>query len=269
MSPAGIDFLVRITADRRRRVETMMGQVPPHVLRERITVRPAGRLEYALRRGGAERPLRMLCEVKRASPSLGELRADADPTAMAQIYERGGAAAVSLVTEPDHFMGEPEWVDAVRPHVSIPILMKDFVVDSYQLLDAASRGADGVLLLAALLSATQIQRFVIEAKLLGLDALVEVHDQNELARALKAGATLVGVNNRDLHSFEVNLDTSIKLMPRIPSHVTAVAESGLSRPEDLARLRATRCDAVLMGEVFMTSADPAATLATLSAAASG
>jgi len=247
----------------------MMLQVPGHVLRDRITVRPAGRLEYALRRGGADRPLRMLCEVKRASPSHGELHPNLDPVPMAQLYERGGAAAVSLVTEPDHFMGEPEWVDAVRPHVAIPILMKDFVVDSYQLLDAAARGADGVLLLAALLSATQIQRLVIEAKLLGLDALVEVHDQNELARALKSGATLIGVNNRDLHSFEVDLNTSIKLMPRIPVGVTAVAESGLSAPEHLARLRATRCDAVLMGEVFMTSADPAATLALLAAAARG
>jgi len=269
MSPAGVDFLVRIAADRRRRIETMMREVPGHVLRARITVRPAGRLEYALRRGGPDGPLRLVCEVKRASPSQGDLHPDADPAELAKLYERGGAAAVSLVTEPDHFMGEPAWVDAVRPHVSIPILMKDFVVDSYQLLDAAARGADGVLLLAALLSATQIQRLVIEAKLLGLDALVEVHDQNELARALKAGATLVGVNNRDLHSFEVDLATSIKLMPRIPVGVTAVAESGLTRPEDLARLRATRCDAVLMGEVFMTSADPASTLEMFAAAARG
>jgi indole-3-glycerol phosphate synthase len=131
------------------------------------------------------------------------------------------------------------------------------------------RGADGVLLLAALLSEVQLQRLISEARLLGLDPLVEVHEVAELHHALRAGATLVGINNRNLHTFEVDLETSIRLLPQVPSMVTAVAESGLSRPEDLARLRATRCDAVLMGEVFMTSADPAATLASLAAAARG
>jgi len=126
-----------------------------------------------------------------------------------------------------------------------------------------------VLLLAALLSGTEIQRLVTEARLLGLDALVEVHDEDEMNRALVAGATLVGINNRNLRTFEVDLATSLRLLPHLPPHVTAVAESGLSRPADLARLRQTRCDAVLMGEVFMTSPDPAATLAQLGAAARG
>jgi indole-3-glycerol phosphate synthase len=188
---------------------------------------------------------------------------------MAKLYAQGGAAAISLVTEPDHFQGDPAWVDAVRPAVSIPILLKDFVVDSYQLVDAAARGADGVLLLAALLSEIQLQRLVTEARLLGLDCLVEVHDGEELQHAVRAGGTLVGINNRDLRTFEVRLETSLELLPRVPPLVTAVAESGLSRPEDLARLRATRCDAALMGEVFMVSSDPTATLATLAAAARG
>ena len=148
--------------------------------------------------------------------------------------------------------------------------MKDFVVDPYQILDAAARGADAVLLLAALLSETEIQRFVTEARLLGLDALVEVHDEAELVRSVRAGATLVGINNREpahLRGGPRRLDRGCcRTLPRL---VTAVAESGLSRPEDLARLRETRCDAVLMGEVFMTSADPAATLAALAAAARG
>jgi indole-3-glycerol phosphate synthase len=126
-----------------------------------------------------------------------------------------------------------------------------------------------VLLLAALLSEVQMQRFITEALLLGLDALVEIHDDEELPRALRAGATLIGINNRNLHTFEVDLETSLRLLPRVPPLVTAVAESGLSTPADLARLRATRCDAVLIGEAFMTSADPAATLATLAAAARG
>ncbi len=268
--PRGQAFLSRIASDRRRRVAAMRETAPPHVLRARLPrIEPAGRLERALRRGGPAGALKLLCEVKRASPSRGVLNADVDPVATAKLYAAGGAAGVSLVTEPDHFQGDPAWMDAVRPHVALPLLLKDFVVDPYQILDAAARGADAVLLLAALLSETEIQRFVTEARLLGLDALVEVHDGAELARVLRAGATLVGINNRDLNTFEVDLGTSVELLPHVPPMVTAVAESGLSTPADLARLRATRCDAVLMGEVFMTSPDPAATLATLAAAARG
>ena len=264
------DVLSEIASDRRRRVAAARETAPPHVLRARLArTEPAGRLERALRRGERANPLRMLCEVKRASPSRGVLRADVDPVAMAKLYAAGGASGISLVTEPDHFGGDLAWMDAVRPEVVLPLLLKDFVVDPYQILDAAARGADAVLLLAALLSETEMQRFITEARLLGLDALVEVRDEAELARCVRAGATLVGVNNRDLRTLEVDLGVSIALMPHVPRLVTAVAESGLSRPEDLTRLRETRCDAVLMGEVFMTSADPAATLATLAAAAAG
>jgi indole-3-glycerol phosphate synthase len=245
------------------------------VLRERLgPIRPLGRLERALRRGGAAAgqpapPLKLLCEFKRASPSRGLLNAAADPVAYARTYEAGGAAAISLVTEPDHFQGDLGWVEPVRAAVRVPILLKDFVIDPYQILDAAVRGADGVLLLASLLSEVRLQRLISEARLLGLDALVEVHDEHELRGAVMSGATLVGVNNRDLRTFAVDLETSLRLMPQVPAHVTAVAESGLSDPADLARLRATRCDAVLIGEAFMTSPDPAATLATLAAAAKG
>lgn len=268
--PVGQDFLARLVADRRRRVAAMRELAPPHVLRGRLgRTEPAGRLERALRRGGPAGPLRLLCEVKRASPSRGVLRENVDPLAMAKLYAAGGAAGISLVTEPDHFLGDPAWMDAVRPGVALPLLLKDFVVDPYQILDAAARGADAVLLLATLLSETEMQRFITEARLIGLDALVEVHDEAELTRSIRAGATLIGINNRDLRTFQVDLATSIGLLPHVPRLVTAVAESGLSRPEDLARLRETRCDAVLMGEVFMTSADPAAALATLAAAARG
>jgi indole-3-glycerol phosphate synthase len=192
-----------------------------------------------------------------------------DPVALARVFAAGGAAAISLVTEPDHFQGDLRWMDAVRPHVALPLLLKDFVIDSYQLLDAAVRGADGVLLLGALLSGTEMQRLVGESKVLGLDPLVEVHSLEELNVALRAGATLVGINHRDLHTFELDLSLAARLLPLVPAMVTAVAESGISRPEELAKLRETRCDAVLMGEVFATSADPAATLATLAAAARG
>jgi indole-3-glycerol phosphate synthase len=264
------DVLQRIAEDRRRRVEEQRLRVPPHVLRARLPgIEPAGRLERALRRARASDPLKLICEFKRASPSKGVLQRDGDPVATAGLYQKGGAAALSIVTEPDHFLGDPEWIPAVRQATRLPILMKDFVVDPYQILDAAVRGADAILLIAALLSEVRMQRFIAEARLVGLDCLVEVHDARELAFSLRAGATVVGINNRDLRTFEVDLGTSLALLPQVPPLVTAVAESGLSRPEDLARLRDTRCDAVLIGEAFMTSADPAATLAALATAARG
>jgi indole-3-glycerol phosphate synthase len=270
------DFLTRIADDRRRRVEEMRARTPGHVLRALLgSIPPAGRLERPLRRtrpagaAGGPLPLRLVCEFKRASPSKGVLNASADPVAYARLYEAGGAAALSLVTEPDHFHGDLAWVSEVRAAVKLPILLKDFVVDPYQLIDAAVRGADGVLLLAALLSDVQLQRLISEARLLGLDALVEVHTEDELRGAVRAGATLLGINNRDLRTFAVDPETSQRLLPLVPPLVTAVAESGLSTPGDLARLIGTRCDAVLIGEAFMTSADPAATLATLTAAAGG
>ncbi len=263
-------FLSRITDDRRRRVAAMKLATPPHVLRARLpAARASGRLERALRRSGPTGALRLLCEVKRASPSKGVLNESLDPVALAKLYAAGGAAAISLVTEPDHFMGELTWMDKVRPEVALPLLLKDFVLDSYQLLDATVRGADGVLLLAAMLSETELQRLVGEAKVLGVDPLVEVHTAEELHASLRAGATLVGINHRNLHTFELDMTLSEKLLPLIPPLVTAVVESGLSRPDELARLRGTRCDAVLMGEVFATSPDPAGTLAVLAAAARG
>ena len=273
--PSTGDILARIVDDRRRAIDALAMRTPAHVLRTRLgPARPAGRLERALRRGPLEAgapapPLKLLCEFKRASPSRGVLNATADPIAYARTYQAGGAAALSLVTEPDHFGGDLEWIAAVRAAVALPILMKDFVIDSYQLVDAAVRGADGVLLIASLLSDVRLQRLITEARLLGLDTLVEVHDEDELRKAVMAGGTLIGINNRDLKTFVVDPQTSLRLVPQVPSLVTAVAESGISQPADLARLRETRCDAVLIGEAFMTSPDPALTLSTLAAAAKG
>jgi indole-3-glycerol phosphate synthase len=269
VNPAA-EFLARIADDRKRRVAEMKLQAPAHRLRARLGPgRANGRLERALRRGDASQPLKLLCEIKRASPSKGMLNESLDPVRLARTYVAGGAAAISLVTEPDHFLGDLEWMNRVRPVVALPLLLKDFVIDSYQLLDAAVRGADGVLLLATLLSETELQRLVGESKRLGLDPLVEVHSEVELHSALRSGATLVGINHRDLRTFELDMTLAERLLPLVPRMVTAVAESGLSTPEQITRLRGTRCDAVLMGEVFATSPDPAATLATLAAAARG
>ena len=266
---AGIpDILARIAVDRRTRIAALEHETPGHVLRSRLfPAEPAGRLERALRRGGPDGALKLLCEVKRASPSKGVLNAHVDPAATARLYEAGGAAAISVVTEPDHFSGELSWINTVRAATKLPVLLKDFVLDSYQILDAAARGADAVLLIVAMHSEVALQRLISEARLLGLDSLVEVHTREELIIAIRAGGTLIGINNRNLHTFQVDMNTSIGLLPHMPPTVTAVAESGLSTPAHLAQLRTTRCDAVLMGEVFMTSADPAATLAQLAAAA--
>lgn len=270
MERSAVDLLTRIADDRRKRVAEMRARVPGHVLKTRLRpIAPAGRLERALRRGGPDGPLRLICEIKRASPSRGRLHPVEDPVAIARAYEAAGASAISIVTEPDHFDGRLEWFDQVRPAVKLPLLLKDFVVDSYQLLDAAVRGADAVLLIAALQSEGQLQRWISEARLIGLDCLVEVHDEDELRFSIRAGATVIGINNRDLRTFQVDLGTSTRLLPHVPPQVTAVSESGIAGPEDLARLRATRCDAVLMGEVLMASADPSATLAGLVAAARG
>lgn len=266
----GAGFLDRIVADRRRRIAEASAATPEGTLRARLGApRAPGRLRTALTRGGADGALRMLCEVKRASPSKGMLNEHVDPVALASLYERGGAAAVSLVTEPDHFLGDLAWMDRVRPAVALPLLLKDFVVDRYQVVDAAVRGADAVLLLAAVLDTAAMRALVRESHALGLDALVEVHTADELRSALDAGADLVGINHRNLHTFELDMGLFERLAPTIPTDVVTVAESGLSRPADLLRLRATRCDAVLMGEVFATAADPAATLAALAAAARG
>ena len=264
MTGPATDFLARIAEARRRRIEEMSARVPAHALRAQLgTAPPAGRLERALRRGRAGDgtaggPLRLVCEFKRASPSRGVLNAGADPVAYARIYQAGGAAAISLVTEPDQFHGDLAWVAQVKAAVSLPILMKDFVLDSYQLLDAAVRGADGVLLLASLLSDVQLQRLISEARLLGLDALVEVHDEVELDVALEAGAEVLGINNRDLKTFEISLDVTERLAPRVPAETLLVSESGISSREDARRVRRAGASAILVGSAIVSAPDPAA-----------
>ena len=268
MATPVVDVLRQIAESRRAQVEEMKRRVPGHVLRERLPGgRPAGRMERALRRPDSRAPLRIIAEFKRASPSKGQLNLAADPVDYARAYQDAGASAVSLVTEPSRFAGDLGWIDRVRPVVTRPILAKDFIVDSYQVLDAAVRGADAVLLIAGILSGVQLGRLITEARLLGLDALVEAHGEEELLTALHAGATLVGINNRDLRTLEVDPETVFRLLDRVPPLVTAVAESGVSTPDQISRLRASRADAVLIGEALMTAADPRAALAALCAAA--
>jgi len=197
------------------------------------------------------------------------LMADYDPAAIARQYERGGAAAISVLTEPTFFDGSLDHLGAVRRAVSLPLLRKDFVIDEYQLLEARAAGADAVLLILAALDQRDLVRLQARALELGLATLVEVHDEEELTRAVDAGARLIGVNNRNLHTLQVDVDASYRLAARMPRDVVAVSESGLQSRADLERLSAAGYRAFLIGERFMTDLDPVAAIKTLIGSESG
>ncbi|MHB1469514.1 MAG: indole-3-glycerol phosphate synthase TrpC, partial [Solirubrobacteraceae bacterium] len=211
----------------------------------------------------------VIAEVKRRSPSAGTLRAEIDVPALARAYEAGGAAALSVLTDGPHFDGSLEDLEAARAACALPILRKDFVIDPYQLHEAAAAGADAVLLIVAALSEAELSRLRQTATALGLDTLVEVHDERELEAALSAGADVVGVNNRDLRDFSVDVGRTFALLPRIPAGVTVVSESGIGAPEQLRELAAAGVSAVLIGESLVRAKDPGAALAALLRAASG
>ena len=243
--------------------------------RKRVESRRAGEAQAALEsraasyapRGDAFRDavartdrLNVIAECKRRSPSRGVLRRDYDPLAIAQAYERAGAVALSVLTEPAFFDGALEHLEAVRGAVQLPLLRKDFIVEEYQLFEAIAAGADAVLLIVAALTDSELIRFQRRAHALGLATVVEVHTAEELDRALAAGAEIIGVNNRDLRTLEVDVQASEALAGRIPKDVVAVSESGLKSGEDLQRMRALGYNAFLIGERLMTAADPGAVL---------
>ncbi len=201
--------------------------------------------------------INVIAECKRRSPSRGVLAADYDPAGIARRYEEGGAAAISVLTEPTFFDGALEHLQAVRRAVALPLLRKDFIVDEYQLLEARAVGADAVLLIVAALEQAALVRLQRRAGELGLAALVEVHDEDELSRATDAGARLIGVNNRNLRTLVVDIDASYRLAARMPADVVAVSESGLQSRSDLERLAGAGYRAFLIGERFMTDPDPA------------
>lgn len=209
----------------------------------------------------------VVAEVKRRSPSKGALFADLDPAIVARQYAAGGAACLSVLTDEEFFGGSAADLDAARSAVDMPVLRKDFTVSPHDVVDARLMGADAVLLIVAALSDTELQDFHRLALDLELDALVEVHDEDELDRAVTAGATLIGVNQRDLVTFEVDTDRAVRVADCFPSGVTKVAESGITGAEDAAILAEAGYDAVLVGEALVTSGDPAAVVRTLRAPA--
>jgi indole-3-glycerol phosphate synthase len=253
------DLLLTIVAATRRIVEVRAAATPIDVLRARAEAAPArpGHFRQALERTDRTH---VIAECKRRSPSRGLLRPSYDPVAIARGYQAAGAAAVSVLTEPTFFDGALAHLTAVREAVAVPILRKDFIVDAYQLYEARLAGADAVLLIVAALSPGDLRSLLAEAARLDLDALVEVHDQDELEIAIEAGAPIVGVNNRHLRDLTVSVETSYRLIDRIPRGVVAVSESGLKSAEDLTGLRAVGYRAFLLGERLMTSPDPGTAL---------
>jgi indole-3-glycerol phosphate synthase len=260
------DLLAAIVAATRTRVADAREREPLAALdRHAARQRPRGEAFAASLR----RPDRVnvIAECKRRSPSRGVLRAAYDPVAIAAAYAQAGASAISVLTEPAFFDGSLGHLTAVRGAVATPLLRKDFIIDPYQVVEAVAFGADAVLLIVAALDDAVLQSLMREAEGRGLAVLVEVHTDDELDRALAAGARIVGVNNRNLKTLTVDIDLSERLAPRIPASITAVCESGLRTSADLARFSTLGYRAFLIGERFMTTADPGAALAGLIASA--
>ena len=221
---------------------------------------PARGFAAALRTPGT---MHVIAEVKKASPSAGVIRADFNPVQIAQTYERHGAACISVLTDESYFQGHLSYLNEVRRAVQRPLLRKDFILDRYQLLEARLAGADAALLIAEILPGDRLAELHRDAVACGLDVLVELHDAEELPRVLASGATLIGVNNRNLRTFETRLEHTLDLMPRFPSGITVVSESGIRTCNDLQRLAAAGVSAVLVGESLMRAPDIGAALETL------
>ena len=253
---AAPDLLLAIVAATRR-ITDVRRAAQPAVTLERVAAQQSPRGAAFAAALGMRGRVNVIAECKRRSPSRGVLAAEYDPVAIAKQYEAGGAVAISVLTEPTFFDGALAHLTAVRQHVGLPVLRKDFIVDEYQLLEARAAGADAVLLIVAALDQRELTRLREHADAMGLAALVEVHDEEELSRAVDCGARLVGVNNRNLRTLAVDVNASDRLAARMPLNVVGVSESGLQTRADLERLAAAGYNAFLIGERFMTAADPA------------
>lgn len=262
------DLLEAIVAATRARVDAAMAREPRASLEQRAMRRAPDAAAFA---GRLSRPgsINIIAECKRRSPSRGVLRTAYDPVAIATGYERAGAAAISVLTEPGFFDGSLDHLEAVRVAVKIPLLRKDFIVDEYQLLEARAAGADAVLLIVAALDDLTLRSLSAAAAALGLAALVEVHGVDECRRAIDAGASIIGVNNRNLRTLAVDLEASRTIARILPPHVTGISESGLKTPADLQWMKSLGYQAFLMGERFMIEPDPGAALAQLIASLEG
>jgi indole-3-glycerol phosphate synthase len=254
------DILDRTLNSKRQEVALAKQSLPLADLRQRVLALPSPRSFYrALQAQPDQRP-RIIAEIKKASPSAGLIRADFDPVAIASIYARHGAAAISVLTDSKFFQGELHFLTAIRQHVQVPLLRKDFVVDPYQLYEARWYGADAVLLIAAALDVPQLVDLAALSRELGLEPLVEVHTATELEKALECSCRIIGINNRDLHTFRTDIATTLELLRHIPPGYLVVSESGLRDHATLTHLTAHGVAAFLIGESLMREPDIGAKL---------
>jgi len=254
-------ILDEIVQHKRKEVESAKGRVPESQVRTQASeAGPTRPFAGGLRQEGR---IRIIAELKKASPSAGLLRPNFVPEEIAEMYEANGAAALSVLTDRKYFQGELEYLTAARRATVLPALRKDFVIDSYQIAEARAAGADCVLLIVRILSAEELQEYRSLAHGLGMDALVETHDEAELDVALEAGADLIGINNRNLDTLEVSLETTARLRGRIPPGSVVVSESGIRTRDDMLRLKDWDVDAALIGESLMRSPAPGRLLAEL------
>lgn len=247
-------FLAAVRACKRREIEALGTLAARRERRSRLAAAPAPRDFRAALSGGAGH--RIIAEIKRASPSRGLLRPEFEPARLALGYRQGGAAALSVLTDPTYFQGSPAHLEEARRAVDLPVLRKDFLIDPAQVEESRAMGADAVLLIVRLLSARRLARLMRQTVGLGMTPVVEVHDERDLAIALQTGADVIGVNNRDLGSLQVDTEVCVRLAERLPAHVLAIAESGIQGRGDLDRLAHSGYRAFLIGERLMTAPDP-------------
>jgi len=257
MSASRPDILNRILARKQQEIEARRQRVSIGELRQQADSAAAPRgfvaaLEASIEQGRAA----VIAEIKKASPSKGVIREDFDPVEIAKSYEAGGASCLSVLTDRDFFQGHEDYLVAAREACGLPVIRKDFIVDNYQVLESRAIGADCVLLIVAALEDAALSELYAAARELGMDVLVEVHDRDELDRALRLELELVGINNRDLRTFDTSLDTTIGLLDAIPQDCLVVTESGIHTREHVALMREHRVNAFLVGEAFMRQPDP-------------
>lgn len=260
-------ILKEIIRNKRRELRTLSEGTSLKALTRELREKSAGMppaLDFA---GALSAPgVRIIAEVKKASPSKGVIREDFDPVSIAKAYEANGAAAISVLTDEKYFQGSLEYLRMIRAGVRLPLLRKDFIISEYQVYESRAAGADAILLIAAVLDREELKDLLLYTDAAGLSALVEVHDEDELASSLDAGASIIGVNNRDLNTFRTNIETTARLAPMVPKERILVTESGINTPEDIARLSRAGARAFLVGESLMREEDPGAKLAELAGA---
>jgi indole-3-glycerol phosphate synthase len=246
-------ILDQIVATTRTTIDRAKSAVPELELRARLSDAPPVRDFFAAL--AAEGPIKLIAEVKKASPSAGVIRADFDPLAIAKTYAVHGASCISVLTDEPHFQGSLEYLRRIRAAVNLPLLRKDFILDTYQLLEARTAGADAVLLIAECHDDCNLRKLFNATLELGMTPLVEFYEPDNLQRVLDAGATLIGVNNRNLHTFKVDLEHTIRMRERVPENCLLVGESGIRTADDVRKLESAGVDAILVGESLMREPD--------------